>query len=206
MVALQQFVGTQQQLGEVDDAFALALLVIEIVQLGHAPLHMVVCLDLVRALAAVLGVVDEVHQVLGRVLLVVHVQRLEHALDHRQLILRIEDLERLRQRGVAVVRAQQAVAQAVEGADPHAARVHRQHRRQAREHLLGGLVGEGHGHDAGRGHLPGLDQPGDAGRQHPRLAGPGARENKGALGRQRDGRQLFGVQIVEEIHAGIITS
>jgi hypothetical protein len=48
---------------------------------------------------------------------------------------------------VAVVRAQQAIAQAVERADPHAARVDRQHRGKAREHLARGLVGERDGED-----------------------------------------------------------
>jgi hypothetical protein len=68
-------------------------------------------------------------QVARRILLVVDVERLQQALDRRQLVGGIEDLERLRQARVAVMRAQQPVAQAVEGADPHAARVDRQHRR-----------------------------------------------------------------------------
>jgi hypothetical protein len=62
----------------------------------------------------------------------------------------IEDLEQLRQAGVAVVGAQQAVAEAVEGADPHPLDVDRQHAGQARLHFLGRLVGEGHGEDARR--------------------------------------------------------
>ena len=63
-------------------------------------------------------------------------------LDQRELVLRVHDLEQLRQLGVAVVRAQHPVAQAVERADPHAARVDRRHRRQPRQHLLRRLVGE----------------------------------------------------------------
>jgi hypothetical protein len=42
------------------------------------------------------------------------------------------------------VRAQQAVAQAVEGTDPHAPHIQRQQGRQAGEHFTRSLVGEGH--------------------------------------------------------------
>jgi hypothetical protein len=101
----------------------------------------------------------------------------------------------LRQAGVAEMRAQHAVAQAVEGADPHAARVDRQHRRQPRLHLLGGLVGEGHGQDAGRRHAPVLDQPGDPRGQHAGLAAARAGQDQGRLVRQGDGGELFGVEI-----------
>ena len=54
--------------------------------------------------------------------LVVDVVRLVQPLDQRELVLRVEDLEELRQVRVAVMRAQHPVAQAVERADPHAAR------------------------------------------------------------------------------------
>ena len=117
------------------------------------------------------------------------------ALDRRQLVLRVEDLEALRQAGELPVRAQEAVAQAVEGADPHAAHVDRQHRAEPRQHLLGRLVGEGHGQHAARRDLAGLDQPGDAGRQHARLARAGAGQDQRVLGRQRDGGELLGVEV-----------
>ena len=91
------------------------------------------------------------------------------------------------------------VAQAVEGADPHAAHVHRQHRRQPRQHFLGRLVGEGHRqHPAGR-HLPRVQQPGDARGQHAGLARAGAGQDQRRLRRQRDRRQLLGVQVVQQL-------
>ena len=69
-----------------------------------------------------------------------------------ELVLRVQNLKSLRQAGELVVRAQEAVAQAVEGAYPHAAHVDGQHGGEAREHLLGRLVGERDGQDAaGRG-------------------------------------------------------
>ena len=44
----------------------------------------------------------------------------------RELIAHVEDLEPLRQAGELPVRAQEPVAQAVEGADPHAAHGNRE--------------------------------------------------------------------------------
>ena len=205
LVAAQQFVRAQQQFCKIDDAFALALVVIQLVQLDHLALVRVVRFHVRGAQALVLGIVDEIHHRLRREFFIIDIVCLQQALDHRQLILRIEDLEGLRQGGVAVVRAQQAVAQAVEGTDPHAARVDWQHGRQAREHFLGGLVGKGHGQDAGRRYLLGLDQPRDAGGQHAGLARTGASEDQRMLGRQGDGGILFGIEVVKKIlHAVII--
>jgi hypothetical protein len=55
---------------------------------------------------------------------------------------RNRDLERLRQTGIAVMGAQQAITQAVESAYPHATGIDRQHRRQAHQHFLGGFIGK----------------------------------------------------------------
>jgi hypothetical protein len=65
LVALQQLVGAQQQLGEVDHAFALALRVVGLVQLDAAPAVVVPGLDRGGAQALLLGAVDEVLQVRG---------------------------------------------------------------------------------------------------------------------------------------------
>ena len=97
-----------------------------------------------------------------------------------------------------MVGAQQAVAQAVEGADPHAPDVDRQHPGQPRLHFPGGLVGEGHGQHAGRRDLAVGNQPGDARGQHPRLARTGAGEDQGMYGRQGDRRQLWRVEVVKQ--------
>jgi hypothetical protein len=112
-------------------------------------------LDVAGAQAVFLAAGDEPLRLLGREALVVDVVLLHQPLDGRQLVLRVQDLEALRQVGQLVVRAQEAVAQAVEGADPHAAHVDGQHRRQPRHHFLGGLVGEGHGHDVAGADLAG---------------------------------------------------
>ena len=91
-----------------------------------------------------------------------------------------------RQAGFARVRAQHAVAQAVEGADPHAARVDRHHRADARQHLARRLVGEGDREDARGRDAPALDQPGDARGQDAGLAAARAGEDQRVLVRQGD--------------------
>jgi len=113
------------------------------------------------------------------------------------LILGIEDLKELRQAGVAVMRAQQAVAQAVKRADPHAARADRQHRRDAREHLAGRLVGEGNGENAVRTHVSGLDEPGDPGGEDARLARARAGEDQRRLVGKGDCGELLGIEVFE---------
>ncbi len=193
-VAQQEFVAAQQQFGKVHHPFALALRVIHRVQLDEPAVVVVIDLDRIRPQPGLLGAADELLQAARRILLVIDVVALQQPLDRRQLIGTVEDLERLRQAGVAVMCAQQPVAQAVKGADPHAAHVDRQHRRDARQHLLGGLVGERDRQNALRPDLAGLDQPRDARGQHTCLAGARAREDQRGLTGKRDGSELFGVQ------------
>lgn len=195
-VAHQQFVGAQQQLGEIDHAFALALGLVELVDLDQASPVAVVGLEIAGPLAVFLGAVDEALHVARRVLFIVDAVGLEQALDGGQLVGGIEDLERLRQAGVAVVRTQHAVAQAVESADPEAARVERQHGRHARQHLARRLVGERDGQQAKWTGLAGLNQPGHAGGQHPGLAAAGPGEDQGMLRFERYGGALFRVELL----------
>ncbi len=205
LVARQQLVTAQQQLGKVDYAFALALGIVQIKQLDHAPVVVVEGFHILGAQALILGIVDEVRDIARRVLLIVDVMRFQEPLDRRELILRIENLESLRQARIAIMRAQQAVGQAVESADPHTARIDGQHGGKTRRHLLGRLVGEGHGHDAARRNLAGLDQPGDARCEHARFSRTGAGQDQRRLRRQGDGGELFGVEIIEKIlHTAII--
>ena len=189
-VAGQQLVAAQQQLGEVDDAFALAHRVVQRVVLDLPARQFVGGLDHVRPQALVLGAGDEPLQLPRRIAVVVEVVRAVHPLDQRQLVLRVEDLEELRQVGVAVMRAQHPVAQAVERAHPHAARIDRRQRRQAEHHLLRRLVGERDREDRQRTGLAGGEQPRDARRQHACLAAARAGQDQRGRVRQRDGGQV----------------
>ncbi len=200
LVAVEQLVAAQQQLGEVDHALAIALCVVECVELDEAAVVVVVDLDVLRPQARLLRTVDEQLQIARRIALVVDVVRLQQPLDRAQLVSRVEDLEGGRQAGIAVMRAQHPVAQAVKGADPHAAHVDRQHGGEPRQHFLRGLVGEGDRQHALRRDLSGLDQPRDAGRQHARLAAAGTGEDQGGLVGEGDRSELLLVQIGQQIH------
>jgi hypothetical protein len=205
-VALQQFMTAQEQFGEIDDALAVALVFILGIQFDALLRVMVVSLGLSGAHALLLVGVDEMAQLARRVFLVVDVQVLQQAPDHRQLVGGIEDLEGLRQPGLAAVGAQQPVAQAVEGADPHAARVDRHQRRQPRGHLPSRLVGEGHRQDAVRPGLVGRHQPGDARGQHTGLAAAGAGEDQRMHRRQRHRLPLRRVQMGQEVgHEAVLS-
>ena len=204
VVVAQQLVRAQHQFTKIHHALALALRFVQLVQLDLlARVHVVLGhRHIARAQAFFLAARDEVLQLLGRVALGVHIELLAQALDGRQLVLRVQNLEPLRQAGRLVVRAQEPVAQAVEGANPHAAHADRQHGRQPRHHFLGSLVGEGDGQDAaGRG-VTVLQQPGNARGQHPRLARAGAGQNERMAGRQRDGGELLGVEVCQQRGCG----
>ena len=202
LVVSHQLEGAQHQLGEVDHAFALALVFIGLVDQGQGAGLFVVLLHIAGAQAVFLGAGDEPADLLGDVALFVQLHALDDALDSRDRVGRIEDLEALRQAGQLPVRAQEAVAQAVEGAYPHAPHVHRQHGGQPRDHLFGRLVGEGHGHHAARRNLAGLHQPGDAGGQDARLARAGAGQYQRGLRWRGDGGVLLGVQVLQQSAAG----
>ena len=127
LVARDEFKGAQQQLRKIDHAFALALLVVSGVELAHAAREVVVRLHILGAPALFLVPGDEPLRLARRIALFVDIEALHQALDERELVLGVEYLEQLRQLRLAVMRAEQAVAQAVKRADPHAPRVDRQH-------------------------------------------------------------------------------
>ena len=151
---------------EINHALALALLFVQCVNLYFFATFFVAHRHVFGALAVFLAAGDEIHQLLGWKTFVVNIELFAQALDARELVLRVENLERRWQIGQLVMRAQKAVAQAVKGANPHAAYIHRQHAGQTQQHFLGGLVGEGHRQNATGSHLAGLQQPGDARGQH----------------------------------------
>ena len=132
--------------------------------------------------------------------------RLQHLLDQRAAgRRRIEDLEALRQIRVAPVQAQQPVRDAVERADPHRRARHAEQLLDAAAHLARGLVRERHGEDAVRRRALDLDDPGDAVREHARLAAAGAGEHQHRPERGGDGLALRVVEGVEnrgEVHEG----
>ena len=182
-VVAQQDVGLQQQVVEVHGAVVLAALAVDVVdvaELGNLRLPVfggVICRGEVGPgrHQAVFGIGYARGQNIGLVLLVGKVQLADNRLEQVAAVGRLVDRERLRKADQLGVFAQDAREDRVERAHADAARaVVGEHLRDARAHLLGGLVREGQREDALRRHAL-LDHVGDARGQHARLAraGPG---------------------------------
>ena len=200
-VVAQQLVRAQQQLGKVDQPGAVTALLVGRIGLAHGfrPRIMRSGLDVLGTPALVLLLVDPPGNLLGRVLGIIDFQRLDHALDQPQLVIAVEHLEAFRQPRLGKMQPQQAVGQAMEGADPHPAAAGRQLRIDAVAHFAGGLVGEGHREDAMGWHAHDFMQPGDAVGQHPGLAGTGAGKDQVVSGRRGNGLALGCVEPVEQV-------
>ncbi len=94
------------------------------------------------------------------------------------------------------VAAQNLRADRVEGAEPgHALDDLPDHLSDAQLHLARRLVGEGDGEDFARVGAAEVQDVGDAGGEHPRLAGAGAGQNKHRAVQRLHGEALFRVQI-----------
>ena len=124
-VVAHDLVGAQHQLGKVHHTFALALVFVGLVDGQLHTTQFVARRQVLGTLPRILRIGDEIAGLLGHALFFVKLQRLDDAFDGRELILGVQNLKRLRQTGQLRMRAQKAVAQTVESADPHGPRVHR---------------------------------------------------------------------------------
>ena len=95
------------------------------------------------------------------------------------------------------MQAQEAVAQAVERAQPHGAQRHGQHGTQPRLHFFGGLVGERYRQNIVHAGHAVLQQPSDAGRQNAGFAAARSRQHQHGLRGIGHGGKLFGIQAVQ---------
>ena len=202
VVVAQQLKAAQHQLTEIDHAFALALVFIELVYLHFLACIGVARLHVGRAQTVFFAGRDEPLGLLGWKALVIHRKLLVQPLDGRELVLGVQDLKRLGQVGQLPMGAQKSIAQAMEGANPHAPHIHRQHGRQTGQHLFGRLVGEGHRQHPGRCALPALQQPSNAGGQHPGFARARARQDERVLARQGHRSALLGVEALQQGRVG----
>ena len=99
VVVSQQLVAAQHQLAEIDHALALALLLVQLVDLDLLPVFLAAHIDDLGPQAVLLAAGDEPQRLLGRKTLVIDIELLHQALDRRQLVLRVQDLKALRQIG-----------------------------------------------------------------------------------------------------------
>ena len=162
----QHFIAAQHQFGKIHHAFAAAQFVVLRITFNQLFGVVVGRFQMLGAQAAFLLRVDKPLQHARRHGFFGNAQLFEQALHHRQLVGRIQNLEALRQLRVAVMQAQEAVAQAVERAQPHGAQRHGQHGAQPRLHFFGGLVGERYRQNIVHAGHAVLQQPGNAGRQN----------------------------------------
>ena len=198
IVITQQLVGAQHQLAKIHHAFALALVFIQLIDLDLLAAVRIMRRHIAGAHAFFFAVGNEVRQLLGRKALIVDIELLAKPLDGRELILRVENLECLRQPRQFVMCAQKAIAQSVERTNPHAAHIHGQHRRETRNHFLGGLIGKGYRQNAARRGIAVLEQPRNARGEHAGLARSGTGKNQRMALRQRDGGKLLVVEALQQ--------
>ncbi len=202
IVGEEQLVRAQQQLGEIDEARALALFFVSFVNVDERARQWIAfALERGGPLALVLGRVDEPRGLARRKARFVEAECGNRALDQALLVVAVENLERLRQLRLAPMLPQQAMGDAVERADREPARVRQrglfEQRLRARAHLAGRLVRERDREHRPWRHALDFEQPADAVREHARLAGAGAREYKVVAERRADRFTLRRVQIVE---------
>ncbi len=195
-----QLVAAQQQLGKVHQPAVLAHALVALVDLFVRDLKQVIARGDVSCPPPLVFLrVDEPDRLTGGPFLLVDVQCPHDALDQTQLIVGIEDLKVLLQPRFLPVHAQEPMGDAVERAHPHGANGQIEQRFDPRAHLCGRLVGEGDGQNAVGGYPLGLDQPGDAMHQDPRLAAARAGHHKGIAERRRDRLPLVLVQMLENV-------
>ena len=191
-------VGAQQELGEIHHPGAPAGVLVGAVDADQfAAGRIAAVLDVLRPVTLVLLRVDEPLHFARYPAGLVKLQRADHLLDQALLVFLVENLEALRQAGLAPVQPQQPVREAVEGAHPHRVHGHVQQRLDATAHLAGGLVGERDGKDGLRRNSFLGDQPRNPVHQHPGFAAAGTGQHQQRPRRRRDGFRLRGIHLFE---------
>ena len=194
-VVAAQLVSAQQQFGEIDQPARCALRFVRAVDAHEVALREIAHVHHRRRAPSFLFLrIDPAGDLLRHPLLFGKIEAADHALDQTYLIVGVENLEVLRQARVLPVQPQHAMRDAVKGADPHRPHRHAHEALDAPAHLGRRLVGERHRKNRMRRDVLDFDQPGDAVREHARLAGTGTGQHQAMLGRRGDGVALRGVE------------
>jgi hypothetical protein len=191
----------QQEIAEIrsiENLQPLLIARIELAALAVGKRRRFACRHLAGPEAAVLPAVDQAGQHARGPALIVDILGLQQLLQQPHLIVDVEHGEirfQLRHLGM---KAQDAAADGMEGAEPlHAFDGLAQHLRQPRLHLARRLVGEGHRQDLVRAGAALAQDMGDAGGQHARLAGAGAGEHQHRAIERFHRLALLGIEPVE---------
>ena len=147
---------------------------------------------------AILPAVEEAGEQARRPALLVDVRGFQHLLEEADLVVNVQNGEIGFQPDELGMPPQDFHADGVEGAEPrHALDGLAEHSSDALLHLACRLVGEGNGENAVRVHVPGLDQPGHAGRENARLPRARAGEDQRRLVGKGDRGELLGIEVFE---------
>ena len=197
-IFLPDLVRTQQQLGEINDAAPPASLLVGVINLDQlAACRIAVILQVLGPQTLVFLRVDEPQDFTRDPAGLVEFERLQNLAQQACLILRVENLEALRQAGLAPMQPQQPVGETVEGAYPERPAGVPEQPLDTAAHFRGGLVGEGDREDAVRRDPLYLNEPGHAVHQHARLAAARAGQHQRRLERRGHRLALGIVQTIE---------
>ena len=170
-VVKPQFMGSQQNLTEIDHAATVTGLFIGLVNLQHGFTVVVVEMFYVGGPEAfILLPVDIPLALFRRPFIFVDLQRAIDAFDQPELVVAVEDLKVLYQAGFPPVASKQPVGKSVESSNPHATERLAEQRFDATAHFSRRLVGKCNCQDGEGRRLFCLQQPGDAVHQYPGLA------------------------------------
>ena len=135
----------QQQFGKIHQSRAVTGFLIGLVDPQPGGFHRVaVTLNVLRPQPLIFFAVDIPAALFGRPLFFIEIHGFDQTADQADLIFAVEDLEILRQPGIEVMRAQQAVCQTVECPDPHPALTGTDQFFNTVAHFRRRLIGKGH--------------------------------------------------------------
>ena len=166
------------EIGGVHGPQPLLILAVELGRLAIGELGPVRGGDLLRPEAAILPALDDDREGARRPALLVDIRRANELLEEAHLIVAVENGEIRLEADQLRMATQDARRHGVEGAEPEPLRRAADELGDALDHLARRLVGEGDGEDFAREGLALVQDMGEAGGQHPGLAGAGAGEHQ----------------------------
>lgn len=209
LIAGEQLIHAQQELGEIDQALAAAMSLVGVVELDQGAEDWAFAFaDVARPPPFVLVAIDEGGGLPRREAIGIELRLEGEAADQAQLVLGVEDLEVLRQSGLRRVLAEKAMGDAMEGTDREPIHPAAEQSGYPCPHLAGGLVGEGHREQRPGRSAPFGEEERDAAGEHPGLARAGTGEHQGVTGRGGHRGALGLIEVGEEplVHQPILRS
>ena len=191
----------QEQVAEIDRVHGREALLIVAVERDGAAVSNIrgfARRHLIRHEAAVLPALDRAEQGPGGPTPLIKVRGGDDLFQQPELVVGVEDREIRGEADRLGMAAQDAGGDGVKCAEPDAVRGPANHRIEALAHLARRLVGEGDRQDLAREGAAGGQDMGEASRQDPRLAGPGAGQHQDRPVERLDGPALCFVERGEE--------